>query len=389
MPSSSSAGHSSLSAQLGSSRYHSVSDGLPVCSQKNTGIAPTDNAVLNLVDDGSDGECVDLDNPFKDTYLPAVSMMPTMRDMVGTNVYTLTVAAVRKHAKTLAVKKAGMNRAQLRGLLFAAVAAKVKMGDAGWSSVLGDNCSAFLTNPENQTRASNVAPSDEILHEFAPSRATDLRRRARPGGTVVEPSGAALVGPLFTLSEFGRLICVLLQDPELRNVLLASGLNLRRLTVAWAVMTFGDIRWSEFLIIDQLLVSLAFTGHLNGVDVQAPPPVYRAGEKLKFMFFKARGAFTSTYSKWSVSGQNDPEKFVDYLLILPRSTEISVEGKKALVLFVSMRCGTPEEDTDILNFTKKTCPQGVGYDDLDTSESCNDRTRRHGGSARRHDATVR
>jgi hypothetical protein len=76
---------------------------------------------------------------------------------------------VRKHAKTLAVKQAGMNRAQLRGLLFATVAAKVKRGDAEWSSILGDNCSAFLTNPENQTRAWNVAPSEEILHEFAPS----------------------------------------------------------------------------------------------------------------------------------------------------------------------------------------------------------------------------
>jgi hypothetical protein len=131
MPSSSSVGHSSLSAQLGSSRHHSVSDALPVCSQTNTGIAPTDNAVLTLVDNGSDGESVDLDNPFKDTYLPAVAMMPTMRDMVGTYVYTLTVAAVRKHAKTLAVKQAGMNRAQLRGLLFAAVAAKVKRTQNG------------------------------------------------------------------------------------------------------------------------------------------------------------------------------------------------------------------------------------------------------------------
>jgi hypothetical protein len=117
-----------LSAQLGSSRHHSLSDAIPVCSQTNAGIAPTENAVLNLVDDGTDGECVDLGNPFKDTYLPVVAMMPTMRDMVGNYVYTLTVACVRKHAKTLAVKQAGMSCAQLRGFLFAVVAAKGEKG---------------------------------------------------------------------------------------------------------------------------------------------------------------------------------------------------------------------------------------------------------------------
>jgi hypothetical protein len=167
---------------------------------------------------------------------------------------------------------------------------------------------------------------------------------------------------------------VLLQDPEVRNDLLASGLNLTRAQVDRRLGR--DDFWGHSVerVFNNLstLVSLAFTGHLNGVDVQAPPPVYRAGEKLKFMCFKSRGVFTSTYSKWSVSGQNYPENFVDYLPTLPRSTEISVEGKKALVLFVSMRCGIPEEDTDVLNFTKKTCPPGVGYDDLDTNESCND-----------------
>jgi hypothetical protein len=63
-------------------------------------------------------------------------MMPTMRDMVGTYVYILTVAAMRKHAKTLAVKQAGMI-AQLRGLLLAVVAAKVKKGTQNGASYLG------------------------------------------------------------------------------------------------------------------------------------------------------------------------------------------------------------------------------------------------------------
>jgi hypothetical protein len=120
------------------------------------------------------------------------------------------------------------------------------------------------------------------------------------------------------------------------------------------------------------LVSLAFTGHLNGVNVQAPPPVYSADDKLKYMFFKARDVFTSAYTKWSVSGQNDLEKFIDYLPTLPLSTEISMEGKIPLLLFDSMRFGTSEEETDIPNFTKKTCQPVVGYDNLDTIEIYND-----------------
>jgi hypothetical protein len=66
-----------------------------------------------------------------------------------------------------------------------------------------------------------------------------------PGRSVVEPSGTALVGPLSTVSEFGRLVCVLLQDPEVRNDFLVSTLRARRLTVARSVVTFGEIRWSD------------------------------------------------------------------------------------------------------------------------------------------------
>jgi hypothetical protein len=42
---------------------------------------------------------------------------------------------------------------------------------------------------------------------------------------------------------------------------------------------------------------------------------------------------------------------------------------RAHILFIALRCGTPEEDTDVLNFSRKTAPMGVGYDDLNTTDS--------------------
>jgi hypothetical protein len=48
-------------------------------------------------------------------------------------------------------------------------------------------------------------------------------------------------------------------------------------------------------------------------------------------------------------------------------TEISTEGKRALLLFVALKCGTSEADA--LNFTQKLAPDGVGFDDMDSCSS--------------------
>jgi hypothetical protein len=110
--------------------------------------------------------------------------------------------------------------------------------------------------------------------------------------------------------------------------------------------------------------------HVANVDVNAAPLEYRTGDKLKRIFFKARALFTTLYARWTVSGQNDPETFVNYLPTAPRSPEISTEGKRAHILFIAMSCGTLEEDADALNFTKKTVPDGVGYDYMNDQIVC-------------------
>jgi hypothetical protein len=299
--------------------------------------------------------------------------------MAATYVYSLTVASMRKAAMMLGVKQS-LPRAQMRGLLFAAAAAKVHCGDGGWLDVLGDDCKSCITNQTNPWR---VAPTDAELAKWKQMEATDGRRRKARiiDATAVEQSsnGDVEAGctqePSFTLSEFGRLVCVLLQVDNVRQDLVRSGVDLARAQVDrregrddfWALSVetaFHD---------PGVNVSLAATGHLADVDVNAPPRAKRAGNKRKTAFFKARSVFTTAHTRWSLSGQMDPEKFVDFLPTAPRSTDISAEGKRAHILFIALRCGTLDEDVDALNFSKKTAPKGVAYDDLNLSSSDGDR----------------
>jgi hypothetical protein len=92
---------------------------------------PPSHAAGNDHTDDSNGDSNDdvgdemAENPYADNYVAAIAQNPTMRDMVATYVYSLTVASVRKIAKQFAVKQSGATRSQLRGMLFAAAAAKV------------------------------------------------------------------------------------------------------------------------------------------------------------------------------------------------------------------------------------------------------------------------
>jgi hypothetical protein len=121
-------------------------------------------------------------------------------------------------------------------------------------------------------------------------------------------------------------------------------------------------------------VALSMNGHLPDVDVNAPPRAMWEGETLKSIFVKSRGVFTKLYQKWSLSGQNDPERFESFLPRGPRLSEISAEGKRALIPFIALKCGTPDEDVDAFELTKKLAPDGIGFDDLDCGSSQEDGT---------------
>jgi hypothetical protein len=202
-----------------------------------------------------------------------------------------------------------------------------------------------------------MAPSDTALEMFKPGLVGDRRRRA-PRADAENAYTNATPGPSLTLSEFGRLVCILLE----------SGLDQTR---AQSDRREGrDEFWPQSVEPafnnPATLVSLSVAGAMAELDVNAAQRAYRGGERLKSYFFKARGLFTQIYERWSVS---DPKKFVDFLPRAPRSSETSTEGKRAHILFIAMQCGNPDEDADALNFTKRTAPEGVGFDDLDSDSS--------------------
>jgi hypothetical protein len=175
------------------------------------------------------------------------------------------------------------------------------------------------------------------------SSAAVVERTERQFDGDADPS--SMQSPSFAVSEFGRLICILLQVTSVQQDLLQSGINLIRVQTDrregrdsfWALSVecaFND---------PGVRVSLATAGHLADIDVKAAPRAHRPGNQLKSAFFKARGVFTTAHMRWSLSGQMDPEKFIDFLPTAPRSTDISAEGMRAHILFIALRCGTPEE----------------------------------------------
>ena len=59
---------------------------------------------------------------------------------------------------------------------------------------------------------------------------------------------------------------------------------------------------------------------------------------------------------------------------MPSSTTMSIQGRCCVILFYALRCGTSQQDTDVLNFTCKIIPHGAGYDDDDGEEAANSHT---------------
>jgi hypothetical protein len=107
---------------------------------------------------------------------------------------------------------------------------------------------------------------------------------------------------------------------------------------------------------------LALCGVRSGVDSTHPSAHYRSGEKLKGLLLRSKKVFSTAYRRGELSGQMDPEcdSFKDFFPCAGRSsTELSQEGKRAVLLFQALRCGTTQEDGETLSFTIKLAPDGV------------------------------
>ncbi len=133
---------------------------------------------------------------------------------------------------------------------------------------------------------------------------------------------------------------------------------------------------------DSVDVALMFGDKVVGVNATAPPLAHRSGEKLLAVFNKNKAVFTKAYRNWTVSGQNNTDNITDFVTSRRSNGTPNEEGKRALMTFFALRCGTPEADVDPLDFTIKLAPEGVAYDD-DDAEHCTTDEPRRGGSARK------
>lgn len=57
--------------------------------------------------------------------------------------------------------------------------------------------------------------------------------------------------------------------------------------------------------------------------------------------------------------------FYNFIVAAPFSTNMSHQGKFTCIMFPDFKCGTLEDDTQVLNFTLKLSPDGTAYDDVD------------------------
>ncbi len=64
----------------------------------------------------------------------------------------------------------------------------------------------------------------------------------------------------------------------------------------------------------------------------------------------------------------DDLPFASSVSTAARTVALGAEGKRCCIMFAALRCGKVDEDEDLLNFTKKTAPHGIGYDDYEVEE---------------------
>ena len=127
----------------------------------------------------------------------------------------------------------------------------------------------------------------------------------------------------------------------------------------------GDEFWDKIIAKlfndDERRPILQLTDFFSNVDSRKPALCYRSVVKRKDAIYKSKSVFTISHKNWSVSGQNDVDRTVDFVPKAQQGTRSSVEGKKVLILFTVMRGGTEYEDIVALRFFRKISRDGLGY----------------------------
>lgn len=160
--------------------------------------------------------------------------------------------------------------------------------------------------------------------------------------------------PNFTLSEFARLIVILQEDERAREAMFRLSQELQSCELDGGVTraAFWQVIADRFNDIS-LPISFSFEGDIEETDPSQVPLCSRPASTLKSQFHDARSVLLCF--TWSRSGQNDPDRFQDSLS--KNGMQFYASSKRALIIFVVSRSGTPWEDTFFLDMASKVIHQ--------------------------------
>jgi len=193
----------------------------------------------------------------------------------------------------------------------------------------------------------------------------DWKRAPEVSPTIEEGDGAEPVaeGGRFSISAFARLMAVLTMIDEVRSALVESGLASTREQLDCSISP--DSFWTTIVQLHfndtSFRPDVDLRGIVDEVDAKEVPTRRWLGSELKKQYGDVRAQFTLSFNNWNVSGQMCATNFGDFC---PRGKrdELTLVGKKALVMFTMYKCGTPHQFTDILNFTLRTVPASVSLE---------------------------
>jgi hypothetical protein len=222
-----------------------------------------------------------------------------------------------------------------------------------------------------------AAPAESMLEEFMPAHVTEGTSKGHRCAATV-----ARADPI-TLSEFSRLIIILIDDESVRRGLLATAQGQGRSELersiprheVW-VTTIAPIYNDPLHVVPNLpglesvLSSQTALGDMS-VDVNVSPRAKRDGAALRSMHEKTRVLFTRVHANWTKSGNLDTSTdpfFEELIYFLPIRSGggvqvVTEESRRVAILFVTYQVGTPAEATELVHFSSRAAPEDVGIEE--------------------------
>lgn len=298
-------------------------------------------------------------NPWHRDYSPEMCGLrtPSMKDRVYTFLFNSSLLELREMGRATRTKHTGVKNAVICYLLLKARSA-VSTGKVDWNEFFCNRFHEFWSNPLKISTPMRLAPPFKDILDFSSDGVERSKKRTA-----------------ITTHEFARLFCLLVENEQARRELLQSGLDLTRIEQQRRMDR--DVFWESIVAVlhndPTKTVGTKFIGCVDAddnhtsINPNLPVPQKQSGSWLKEKFFSVRAAFIRAFHNWTRSGQNSSDGFAFHKFVprAPSSTAISSIGRYCLIMFYAMKCGTEEEDTEVLNFTSKIVPFGAGYDDGD------------------------